>query len=106
MEAVENPFTSDSRESPIVFDFAYETNETVNLLLPAGWVAGTLPADTTFSNWAGSCEVHYTSNDSIVTVNRQFTLKRAHFEPDKYARVKRLFEAQAQFGERAILLQQ
>jgi hypothetical protein len=104
MGKADNPFTAPTRTADIMFPYAYRKSEDVSVTFPPGWVPAEMPKDTIFQNEVGVCWIRYTWADSVLTVRRDFQLKRPLVEAAKYASVQRLFETRAQLSDREVML--
>ena len=91
MIADDNPFKSESRRSPILFDYPYNYNETMTIALPAGYSVEGLPPDTVYKNRIGSCKSSSTLLDTMLIVQRFFTLKVSSLSAEAYSEVRQLF---------------
>jgi hypothetical protein len=100
----ESPFTQEGRAYSLVFEYAHETVENLNLDLPPGWRADATPNDTTFSNQVGECGISFVASDEGLTIRRVFVLSSPLWEASVYEDVRSLFQARQAFSEIAVVL--
>ncbi|MEZ5358493.1 MAG: DUF3857 domain-containing protein [Candidatus Zixiibacteriota bacterium] len=94
-----NPFISKERKTPMLFNYAFQRQETAQINFPAGWTVEALPHDTTYSNLVGSCTVTFEEFGEGISIQRLFILKAPFWGVDTYSYVKKLFEARENFSD-------
>ena len=100
----ENPFTSDEREGPVVFDYAYEDREAVEFTLPAGWQVEALPADTMFTNQVGRIGYQFVAFGDKLSVQRVFLLDLPLFPAEEYSAVRKLYDTRQALDKAMVIL--
>lgn len=100
----ENPFKTDTREHPIMFDYASETIETLSIDFPETWAVEALPSDSVFSNQIGQCQVVFTTFGNTLSIQRLFTLNRPSWTAGRYGDVKKIFQTQQALAEMIVVL--
>lgn len=102
----ENPFQSENRKYPIMFDYAEQVMEAMRIDLPENWSIEALPADTAFSNQAGSCQVIFRNiNDGkSLSIQCIYILNAPSWNAEQYKDLRDLFRAQQSFGEITVVL--
>ncbi len=101
---LENPFKSDTREHPIMFDYASEIIETLTVNFPGTWAVEALPSDSVFSNQIGQCQIAFTTFGNTLSVQRMFTLNRPSWPAARYEDVKKLFQTRQALAEMIVVL--
>jgi hypothetical protein len=99
-----NAFQAGTRRNTIMFDYAHELVETVQINLPENWKVDALPADSSFSNKAGECQVSFNNLGKTLSVQRLFRLNRPFWPTSDYATVKALFQTKQAMGALAVVL--
>lgn len=99
MEYLENPFTNEKRQNHIIFSYADQTTESFELILPENWATEGIPDDIEFKNKCGSCSVHFSADNNILTVTRSIELKKPFFSAKDYDQVKSFFEKLISFND-------
>jgi len=87
----ENPFHDVERLSPVLFDYAYQLEETLNIAFPEGWEIEAVPDNFSFENEVGRCEVQFSSDKDKMTVQRSFYLNLPYIRVEQYKLVQKLF---------------
>ncbi len=99
-----NPFTEPEREAPILFDYAFKLNESVQITIPEGYALEALPKDAVFENPVGKCAVQFILVGNTLSAQRTFSLNAPFWSAQNYDLIKQLFQAQADLsGEIAFL---
>ena len=99
-----NPFQADTRSNPIMFDYAYQIIETLNLEMPDNCKVEALPADTTFANEAGFCGVTFMTCGQRLSVQRLFRLNYPFLRASAYALVRKLFQTRQALNALTVVL--
>jgi len=99
----ENPFTATRRQGAIVFDYAYELDETVIVAAPDGMTVEAVPADVAFSNSVGTSEVRFTRDGDKARVRHRLRINEPWWEVEDYAKVQTLFTKEADLSSMAIV---
>lgn len=100
----DNPFESKERRFPIMFDYAWQLVETVNLDLGQAWTVEVSPPDSAFSNPAGECLVDLDSYGTTLSIQRMFSVNRPIWDVSEYAAVRELFKTREAFEDVTIVL--
>lgn len=102
----ENPFKSENRKYPIMFDYAEQVMEAMRIDLPENWSVEALPADTAFSNQAGSCQVIFRNiNDGkSLSIQCIYKLNAPSWKAEQYIDLRDFFQAQQSFQEITVVL--
>jgi len=102
----ENPFQSDKRNYLIIFDYAKEVIEVLQIELPASWTIEAMPSDSIFSNIAGVCQINFKSysDGKVLSIQRCFMLDQPAWKPEGYNLVKELFQTEQAFEEMTVIL--
>ena len=101
----DNPFATEERLSPVLFDFATDEAESVAFDLPEGWVVEAVPTDSTYRNKTGRCEIKFAVDESgRLTVNRTMMLKMPYWGVEDYPHIRRLFQAYEQMSAKIVVL--
>lgn len=102
----ENPFQTETRKYPIVFDFAHEIFETISIVMPEGWIVEAVPEDQRFANRVGECHIQFRNfnNGKLLSLQRVFKLKYPMIKPEFYSDVRELFNVQQLLEEKTIIL--
>jgi len=106
LTATYNPFTAAERRHGILFSYAYEMREILQLQLPDSAAVESVPADTVFANKIGRCGVQYTVMGQTLSVQRVFTLNYPLWSSDDYADVQKLFQARQEFSNHVVVVRQ
>ena len=101
-----NPFESKDRKTPILFNYALQLRESVQINFPPGWIIEALPNDTTFDNAAGTCAVVFERFGEGISAQKMFTIKEPFWTPDLYYPVQSLFQAGSDFSNLIVVLKQ
>jgi hypothetical protein len=99
-----NAFQADTRRNTIMFDYAHELVETLQIDLPENWKVDALPADSTFANKVGQCQVSFQLIGRKLSAQRMFRLNRPFWAASDYATVKELFQAKQALAALAVVL--
>ncbi|MCI0697172.1 DUF3857 domain-containing protein [candidate division KSB1 bacterium] len=99
-----NAFQANTRRYAIMFDYAHELVETMQIDLPENWKIDALPADSSFSNKAGECQLSFQNFGKTLSAQRMFRLNRPFWQASDYADVKTLFQARLTMGALAVVL--
>ena len=102
----ENPFQTETRKYPIVFEFAHEIFETISIVMPEGWIVEAVPEDQRFGNRVGECLIQFRNfnNGKLLSLQRVFKLKYPMIKPEFYSDVRELFNVQQLLEEKTIIL--
>ena len=102
----DNPFTADERNHLVMFDFAKEELDVLDLRLGGDWKIEAVPNDTSFANQVGRCEIRFMPQQGgkALSVQRLFTLNTPLFRATDYADIRKLFETQLEFQEMTVVL--
>ena len=92
MKKISNPFTAETRTNVIVFDYAYEIMETVQLELPETMKIEAVPENFEFNNQAGSCIVNFSQVGENLVIQRLFKLKTPYLFAENYPIIQNLFQ--------------
>lgn len=99
-----NPFQADIRHYPIMFDYAYEIIETLNIEMSDNWKVEGLPEDTSFANKAGFIRVTFTTIGQRLSVQRMFRLNYAFWPASAYALVRKLCQTRQALNTLTVVL--
>jgi len=99
-----NPFQADARANAVVFDYAYELVEALNIDLPANWEIEALPADTGFANKAGACGAIFMKFGRTLSVQWRFKLNHPYCPPADYLHLRALFQAHQTLSASTVVL--
>jgi hypothetical protein len=102
----DNPFQTEKRKYPIMFDYAKEITVTSEIVIPESWSVESLPTDTTFSNLVGQCLYRFQSyeNENRLEIEQSFQLNKPEWKAGSYWRVKKLYQAYKALQELTALL--
>ncbi len=99
-----NPFQADARANAVVFDYAYELVEALNIDLPANWEVEALPADTRFANKAGACDATFMKFGRTLSAQWRFKLSHPYCPPADYSHLRALFQARQTLSAATVVL--
>lgn len=85
------PFEAESREHDIVFDYPYETVDTLKIFLPQNWIVEGTPSDTSLYKPCAQLEVKIKSEGQQISFCRRFRLKESFSPASDYSTVKSFF---------------
>jgi|GEM_PF-6587149 hypothetical protein len=101
----ENPFNKRTRRYPIVFPFANEIIETIEIKPPKGWIVESVPSDTTIKNIAGLCMIRFHRTFvGGVNIQRAFTVVKPFWRISNYPSIRELFRANEEISKIPIIL--
>ncbi len=92
IQTFDDPFTSDSRTQVIVFDYAYDLQQTLTLVLPDNWRVGQLPDDAQYTSSFGTCGVSFESFDNNLSVSSVFRIQSPFYSVGQYADAQAFFD--------------
>lgn len=106
LSSLGNPFYSEKRKYPIMFNYAGEFADSISIELPVNWEVEALPADTSFSNEVGYCLLTFKNfaDGKIFSVHRKIRINAPDWETAKYHSIKTLYEMQKSFEEMTVVL--
>jgi hypothetical protein len=92
-ELKENPFKSENRKYPIDFGIPFEKTLILNLTVPEGYAAGTLPQSVAFrmEDNAASFLFKAESENNIIRLTTKFSVNKILFLPDEYGSLKEFY---------------
>jgi hypothetical protein len=99
-----NPFQADARANAVVFDYAYELVEALNIDLPVNWEIEALPTDTMFVNNVGASEAIFIKFGRTLSVQRRFKLNHPYCPPADYSHLRALFQAHQTLSASTVVL--
>jgi len=100
----EDPFTSETRENPILLDYAHRRQDIASYSLPDSYTIEALPNDTTFANDVGVCRVSFSQEGDSLVAKRDFELTFPYWHADQYPIVKDLYGSVRQFDNLIVIL--
>jgi hypothetical protein len=92
-ELKENPFKSDTRKYPVDFGIPIEKTLILNLSVPDGYTAGTLPQPITLrlADNAASFLYQVESDNNIIRLTTKFSINKILFLPEEYDSLKEFY---------------
>ncbi|MEW6411288.1 MAG: DUF3857 domain-containing protein [Candidatus Zixiibacteriota bacterium] len=99
-----NPFTEPQRSAPVLFDYAFRLNESMQITLPEGYEIEALPRDTLFENPVGKCAVQFQLVGNTLSAQRIFTITAPFWSAQNYELIQRLFQTQADLSGQIVFL--
>jgi hypothetical protein len=100
----DNPFTAETRENPILFNYAFDLLESTTITIPDSYAVEALPPDTVFSNKAGRCEMKASTYERTISLQRSFRLNSPFWLAASYDIVRQLFRMRATLDGTTIVL--
>ena len=104
LSKIDNPFQAEHRSHVILFDHAYELSEIMSITVPDTFAVESLPADSTFANRVGACEVAFKNFDQNLSIQRMFRLNSSIWSDANYDLVKSLFQTRQSFDRLTVVL--
>jgi hypothetical protein len=104
ISAQEMPFSSVERKYSIMFDYAKENIEMINIELPETMIVEALPADSIFSNLAGKCHITFNTYGNALSIQYLFRLNHPIVKKEGYPLVRELFLKQRAFEDIGVIL--
>ncbi len=101
---IENPFLSETRIHPILFDYAFQTNQIINFIIPQTINIESIPDEFKFSNLFGKLEAKTTRTGDTIRVDTKFILNYPRFTPSMYEAVRKLFQERQRFNDITVIL--
>jgi hypothetical protein len=99
-----NPFTEPERSTPILFDYAFKLNESIQVAIPEGYALEALPQDSVFENPVGKCAVQFLLVGNTLSAQRTFTLNAPFWSAQNYDLIRELFQAQSDLSGEIVFL--
>ncbi|MCI0512402.1 DUF3857 domain-containing protein [candidate division KSB1 bacterium] len=102
----ENPFQSEARKFSVIFDYAKETNEYLQISLPAEWEIEAMPSDSLFQNNVGRYQIAFDilGAGKTISVQRKYTLNHPFWDAKGYKQVKQLYQTMQIFDGFTVVL--
>jgi len=90
----QTPFTSSTRRNPVIFPFAWQENDKVQITLPAGFVPQLegVPAVKNSPVMVHKHQAAYDAAKGILLAQRDFGLRLSYVPADKYGDIKQSFD--------------
>ena len=104
----ENAFHADNRKFPIMFDYAKEITESIQIELPEGWKIAALPAEENFGNSVGFCQFRAESLNEghKISIQKRFILNYPFFRTSSYNKVQDFFMANQKLKNFAVIIEE
>ena len=104
----ENAFHANSRKFPIMFNYAKEITETIQIELPEGWKIAALPAEENFANTAGFCQFSAGSlnDEHKISIQKRFILNYPFFQSSGYNKIKDFFKFDQKLKNLSVIIEQ
>lgn len=99
-----NPFTAETRRTPVLFSYARRTQDTVTIVVPEGYTVGGLPEQVVVRDEPFVLTVAYTGGDKEFTMSRRLDVNTAEWPVADYPRLKAFFEKVHEANRTAITL--
>jgi len=100
-----NPFTAETRRTPVWFRYASKTTDRVVIQVPEGFGAGELPAPVVVKDPPFSLATVFSRDSGTVVMNRRLEIDAAVFPVDAYPRLKSFFEKVQEADRQVVVLQ-
>lgn len=103
----ENPFKADERIYPIFFDFPFRKNHLVNIMIPEGYKAVSLPEKINIKLDEGGGEFRYNVilNGDFIRVDSMIEMNRAIFNNQEYEILKNFYNKIVEKQNETIVLE-
>lgn len=88
---IDYTFEAESRKHDIVFNYPYETVDTLKIFLPRNWIVEGAPNDTNLYKPCAQLEVKVESGGKQVSVCRRFRLNESFLPASDYPMIKSFF---------------
>jgi hypothetical protein len=99
-----NPFTAETRHTPVLFSYAWRTQDTVTIAIPEGYTVSTLPDQVVVRDEPFVLTVAYTGGEKEVTMTRRLDVNTAEWPVADYPRLKAFFEKVYEANRTAVTL--
>lgn len=99
-----NPFTAETRRTPVEFDYAYRHQDKVVIMVPEGYEAGELPGPVTVRDEPFVLTVTYAQAADQIVMTRRLDVNAAVWPVEEYARLKAFSEKVHEANRVAITL--
>jgi len=104
-EFIDNPLTAEKRESPIVFGFAYDQQETICFRPSPDWLIVSFPGNTSFPHSAGRIEMLYTEVEKVLSMQRNLRLRTIYWKASDYPLLQRYFQKRTLLNNELVVLE-
>jgi len=99
-----NPFTAQTRRTPVLFSYARRTQDRLVVALPEGYAAGALPETVSVRDEPFVLTVTWSQGEGEIVMNRRLDINTAEWPVADYARLKAFFEKIHESDRAAITL--
>lgn len=102
----ENPFQSEERKFSMIFDYAKEITERLQISLPEEWDIEAMPSDSSFRNDIGLYQIAFNilGDGRTISVQRNYILNHPFWDATIYNQVKKLFQTMQSFEGFTVVL--
>jgi len=99
-----NPFTAETRRTPVLFPYASRIQDAVSIAIPEGYAVSALPDQVVVRDEPFVLTVAYTGGEKEITMSRRLDVNTAEWPVADYPRLKAFFEKVYEANRTAITL--